>query len=108
MLDLMDRAKAQGCDLIVYPELALTTFFPRWFMEDQDEIDVWFEREMPGAATRPLFERAAGHGMAMSFGYAELTPEGRIVLSCCRAPGGRRSQPGRLQAISMTLIDCGP
>jgi predicted amidohydrolase len=77
MIALMDRANAQGCDLIVYPELALTTFFPRWYMEDQDEIDFWFEREMPNAATRPLFERAAKHGMAMSFGYAELTPKGR-------------------------------
>ncbi|MBV8429125.1 MAG: N-carbamoyl-D-amino-acid hydrolase [Hyphomicrobiales bacterium] len=76
MLVLMDKAKAQGADLIVYPELALTTFFPRWHMTDQAEVDTWFEREMPNAATRPLFERAARHGMAMSFGYAELTPDG--------------------------------
>jgi len=76
MLVLMDEAKAQGADLIVYPELALTTFFPRWHITDQAEVDTWFEREMPNAATRPLFERAARHGMAMSFGYAELTPDG--------------------------------
>jgi predicted amidohydrolase len=30
MLVLMDEAKAKGADLIVGPELALTTFFPRW------------------------------------------------------------------------------
>ena len=72
MLALMDEAKAKGADLIVYPELALTTFFPRWHMTDQSEVDAWFEREMPNAATRPLFERAARHEMAMSFGYAEL------------------------------------
>ena len=77
MLDLMDRAKSKGADFIVYPELALTTFFPRWYHEDRAEADFWFEREMPGAATRPLFERAAEHSMAMSFGYAELTSEGR-------------------------------
>jgi predicted amidohydrolase len=77
MLALMDEAKAKGVDLIVYPELALTTFFPRWYMTDQSEVDRWFEREMPNAATRPLFERAAKHEMAMSFGYAELTPEGQ-------------------------------
>jgi predicted amidohydrolase len=74
MLALMRRAK--GCDLIVYPELALTTFFPRWYSEDRGEADVWFEREMPGPATRPLFEEAKRTGMAMSFGYAELTPDG--------------------------------
>ncbi len=77
MIALMDDAKAKGADLIVYPELALTTFFPRWYMTDQAEVDAWFEREMPNAATRSLFERATQHAIAMSFGYAELTPEGQ-------------------------------
>ena len=68
MLTLMDEAKRAGADLIVFPELALTTFFPRWYMEDAAEIDGWFEREMPGAETRPLFERAAEYGMGMYLG----------------------------------------
>ena len=77
MLDLLEQAKAAKCDFVVYPELALTTFFPRWYLTDQAEVDAWFEREMPNAATRPLFEKAAQYGMGLSFGYAELTPEGR-------------------------------
>jgi N-carbamoyl-D-amino-acid hydrolase len=77
MLALLQQAAAQGCDLIVYPELALTTFFPRWYFADRAEADIWFEREMPSAATRLLFDQAKAAGMAMSFGYAELTPEGR-------------------------------
>lgn len=77
MIALMDEAKAKGADLIVYPELALTTFFPRWYVEDRAEFDSWFERKMPSDATEPLFERAAQHQMAMNFGYAELTPDGR-------------------------------
>ena len=77
MIDLIDQASARKCDLVVYPELALTTFFPRWYMQDQAEVDAWFEREMPNAATRSLFERAARYRVALSFGYAELTPEGR-------------------------------
>jgi N-carbamoyl-D-amino-acid hydrolase len=76
MLDLLARASAQKCDLVVYPELALTTFFPRWYMSEQSEIDSWFERDMPNAATRPLFAAAAAR-IGLSFGYAELTPEGR-------------------------------
>jgi predicted amidohydrolase len=76
MIDLLDQAKARACDLVVYPELALTTFFPRWYMTDQAEVDAWFEREMPNAATRPLFERAKQHAIGLSFGYAELTPDG--------------------------------
>ena len=77
MIALLDRARAEGCTLVVFPELALTTFFPRWWMEDGAELEAWFEREMPGAATRPLFDRARALGVAISFGYAELTPEGR-------------------------------
>ncbi len=76
MLDLLDQAKAKDCHLVVYPELALTTFFPRWHMTDQAEIDAWFEREMPSSVTHPLFEKAAKSGIGVSFGYAELTPDG--------------------------------
>ncbi len=75
MIELLDQAKAAGADLIVYPELCLTTFFPRWYMENQAEVDTWFEREMPNADTRALFEQAKKYGIALSFGYAELTPE---------------------------------
>jgi N-carbamoyl-D-amino-acid hydrolase len=85
MLALMDEAKAKGTDLIVYPELALTTFFPRWYMEDQAEVDTWFEQEMPNDATLPLFSRAAQYQMAMSFGYAERTPDGRHFNTCILA-----------------------
>jgi len=76
MLVLMDKAKAKGAELIVYPELALTTFFPRWYYADVAEADVWFEADMPNAAVRPLFEGARRNGMGLSFGYAELTPDG--------------------------------
>jgi N-carbamoyl-D-amino-acid hydrolase len=82
MLTLMDEAKGKGADLIVYPELALTTFFPRWYMTDQAEVDSWFEHDMPNAATRPLFERSTQYGMAMSFGYAELTADGHRFNTC--------------------------
>jgi len=76
LLALLDQAKAAGADLVVFPELALTTFFPRWYLEDPAEIDGWFEREMPNAVTQPLFDRAAGYGMGLYLGYAELTPDG--------------------------------
>jgi predicted amidohydrolase len=77
MLDLLEEAAARGCTLVIFPELALTTFFPRWWMEDAAEVDSWFEREMPNAAVAPLFDRARDLGVAISLGYAELTPEGR-------------------------------
>ena len=57
MLALVESANDKGCDLIVFTELSLTTFFPRWYMEDQDEVDQWFEAEMPGPDTQALFRR---------------------------------------------------
>ncbi len=76
MIALLDEAARKGADLVVYPELALTTFFPRWYMENQAEIDFWFETEMPNAATQPLFDRARELSIAITFGYAEKTPDG--------------------------------
>ena len=77
MLALLEEAAKAGCTLVVYPELALTTFFPRWYHEDRAEADHWFETAMPNTATQPLFDRARALGVAISFGYAELTPEGQ-------------------------------
>ncbi len=73
MLALLDRAKDQGCDLLVYPELTFTTFFPRWYAEDRAEMDLWFERDLPSETTRPLFDRARDLGIGLCLGYAELT-----------------------------------
>ena len=56
LVDPMREAADRGCRLVVYPELALTTFFPRWLHDSQDEIDAWFEREMQNDVTRPLFD----------------------------------------------------
>ena len=76
MLDLLEHGAREGVTLMVFPELALTTFFPRWYMEDPAEVDTWFETQMPNAAVQPLFDRAKALQIAISFGYAELTPDG--------------------------------
>ena len=77
LCDLLHEAKAAGAELVVFPELALTTFFPRWYFADQAEVDAFFETEMPNPAVQPLFDLARGLGVGFHLGYAELTPEGR-------------------------------
>jgi len=72
---LLREAHGNGARFVVFPELALTTFFPRWWMTDQGEIDRYFEREMPSAETRPLFDLAKELGIGFYLGYAELTRE---------------------------------
>ena len=122
MIALLEKAAARGCGLVVFPELALTTFFPRWYTEDQAEIDAWFETEMPNAATQPLFERAMELGIGFYLGYAELTVEdgrtrhhntailvdagGRIVKRTARSicPAMPRTSRGAPSSISRSAI----
>jgi predicted amidohydrolase len=77
MVRLMERAHRRGAEVVVFPELALTTFFPRWYHEDLAAADHWYETAMPSPATAPLFEAARRYGIAFHLGYAEKTPEGR-------------------------------
>ncbi len=75
MLALLREAKERGCGLVVYPELALTSFFPRWHIENEEELNGFYEREMPNEETRPLFEEAARLQIGFHLGFAELTEE---------------------------------
>ena len=77
MVRLMERAHARGVQVVVFPELALTTFFPRHYHADRAEADHWFETAMPSNETAPLFDAARRFGIAFHLGYAERTPEGR-------------------------------
>jgi N-carbamoyl-D-amino-acid hydrolase len=76
MLALLEEAAARGATLVVFPELAFTTFFPRWLIEG-DALDHYFERGMPNPAVQPLFDRARALGVGFYVGYAELTSDGQ-------------------------------
>ncbi len=77
LVALMRQASTAGCELVLYPELALTTFFPRWYLDDDPaELDSYYESDMPNAATAPLFDEAKLLGIGFCLGYAELTPDG--------------------------------
>jgi predicted amidohydrolase len=78
LVNLLERAAAAGAELAVFPEMALTTFFPRWVLEDEHEIEAFYETQMPGPQTRPLFEAARRLGIGFALGYAELTEEGGL------------------------------
>ena len=77
MITLLQQAAQAECDLVVFPELALTTFFPRWFVSDIREADHWYETSMPNAETQPLFDEAKRLKIGFSLGYAELTADGQ-------------------------------
>ncbi len=75
MVRLMEQAHRRGVQLVVFPELALTTFFPRHYHENATEADHWFEAAMPSDETAPLFAAARRYGISFHLGYAELVEE---------------------------------
>lgn len=76
LVNLLREAHSKKAELVVFPELALTTFFPRWFVDDIAQADHWYETEMPSAVTQPLFDEAKKLGIGFCLGYAELTKAG--------------------------------
>jgi N-carbamoyl-D-amino-acid hydrolase len=76
LIALFREAVGMGAKFVVFPEFALTTFFPRWWMEDQAEVDrKFFETAMPNPTVQPLFDLAKEHGVGFYLGYAELTQQ---------------------------------
>ena len=75
---MRSRAANSSC----FPELALTTFFPRWFLDEGDEagiagdtteLDSYYETAMPNPVVQPLFDEAKRLKVGFHLGYAELT-----------------------------------
>lgn len=77
LIEMLKEAKARGATFIVFPELTLTTFFPRYWIESDDELNEYFERSMPNKHVDPLFACARQLGVGFYLGFAELTPQGR-------------------------------
>ena len=75
LVAMLHRAHGFGAQLVVYPEMALTTFFPRWVLDDPNEADAYCEAAMPNPDVQPLFDEAARLGIGFYLGYAELAEE---------------------------------
>jgi len=80
LVKLLRDAHAMGARYVVFPELAFTTFFPRYWFEDQDEVDRrFYEFTMPSPETQPLFDEAKKLGIGFYLGYAERIVEDGVV-----------------------------
>ena len=87
LIALLETAAAQGATLAVFPELAFTTFFPRWMLSDA-ERDAFFEPAMPNPATQKLFDRARALQIGLHIGYAEQAETGRYNTGILVEPDG--------------------
>jgi predicted amidohydrolase len=68
MLVLLEQAITEQVELIAYPEMALTTYFPKRIRDDYDQF---FENEVPPKALEPLLRRAGEKGVAVHVGFCE-------------------------------------
>src|SRR5688572_32587482 len=62
MLTLLEQAVRDDVELLVYPEMALTTYFPKKIRTDFDQF---FETEVPPKSLEPLLRRAAESRVAV-------------------------------------------
>jgi predicted amidohydrolase len=76
LVSLLREAAARGARCVVFPELALTTFFPRYWMPEAEAVERFFEKSMPNSAVQPLFDESKKLGVGFYLGYAELTDTG--------------------------------
>lgn len=77
LVAMLREAAGRKATFVVFPELALTTFFPRYWMTDEEAVERFFEKSMPNADVQPLFDAARELQVGFYLGYAELTPDGR-------------------------------
>ncbi len=76
LVEMLREAASRGAKFVVFPELAFTTFFPRYWYDDESEAErKFFEPSMPSPETQPLFDEAKKHGIGFYIGYGELTQE---------------------------------
>jgi predicted amidohydrolase len=85
MIKLLQSAISQEAKLVVFPEVAFTTFFPRHLIADEVELNKFFEHGKDitvSDAAKPLFDLARSAKVDLYVGYAERTDDGRGFNTC--------------------------
>jgi predicted amidohydrolase len=79
MLKLLEKASEKNVKLLVYPELAFTTFFASYMIKDPQELAEFFEQASPSDPyafvdspnIKPLIDRTNELGIDLYFGFGE-------------------------------------
>ncbi|KAI5357503.1 Putative carbon-nitrogen hydrolase, asp/Glu/hydantoin racemase [Septoria linicola] len=79
MIKLLEEVAQQNAAVILFPEIAFTTFFPRYLITDEAELESFFEHGDITSAPRTaaLFARARELSIDISVGFAEATDDGQ-------------------------------
>ncbi len=102
LIALLQDGARRGAGLVVFPELALTTFFPRWWFPDGDpDLDAFYEADVASGAAKPLFDEArCAWAWASCSGSpsAPATATGSTPRCCWTRPG---AEVGRYRKIHL-------
>ena len=85
LMTLLKDAASQSAQIVLFPEIALTTFFPRYLFDNQQELNEFFEHGediTTSHRVRPLFDLARDLGVDISIGFAERASDGTGYNSC--------------------------
>ncbi|WRT69220.1 uncharacterized protein IL334_006204 [Kwoniella shivajii] len=85
LIQLLEDAAKQNVNLAVFPETTFTTFFPRYYITDEDDLSSYFEKEdesIGGDITNSpnvkiFFDRSKQLGIDVQIGYGEDTGKER-------------------------------
>lgn len=78
MCEIIRSCATRGVNFIIFPELALTSFFPYFHFEDETTLNKYFEKgNITKGVAREMFMLAKKLNIALGFGYAELTSENK-------------------------------
>ena len=104
MVILLQSAHKLGTQLVVFPEVALTTFFPRYPIQQKDQYAKYFENadtllESPG--TRAIFDEASKLGVDIYLGFAERTSDGHNYNSSVYYSASRKEVIAKYRKVHL-------
>jgi hypothetical protein len=101
LVALLRGAALRGADLVIFPELALTRFFPRWWFEDGDPaLDAFYDADARSPETKPLWDEAARLGVGVVLGFAERARDGRRFNTSVMVDGSG-AEVGRYRKVHL-------
>ncbi|XMA10635.1 hypothetical protein WAI453_003426 [Rhynchosporium graminicola] len=80
LLTLLKSASSLGAQIVLFPETALTTFFPRHLITSPSELESYFDSGstlLTSPNTAPLFSLAKDLNIDVSIGFAERDDDGK-------------------------------
>lgn len=100
MLALMDEAIAEHVEILAYPEMALTTYFPKRIRDDYDQF---FVEEIPPQALSALLARARTAGIICHVGVCEKAGDRRFNTAFLTDETGKVC--GRFRKLHLPGLD---